>query len=196
MDDANARRRSTRGWRAAALGMMVVLAGCSNDSPPRAEAAATAPVGWTTATSVGRDLRLILPASLVVFEDSGAIFANEVRPGGEQALQLMAEGPRTAEPQPRSGEDARVWLERKIGAPAQGDPVIHSVDLPVGPALVLERTDRAGTATAWRIAAYAITTDFGVAFLMIDGPPASWVGWDDDVRRIPLLLQVGPGAGP
>ncbi|MGH2477036.1 MAG: hypothetical protein ACRDIL_17395, partial [Candidatus Limnocylindrales bacterium] len=87
-----------------------------------------------------------------MFENSAAIFANEVRPAGEQGLQLMAEGPRTAEPQPRPGEDARVWLERKVGA------------------------------TAWRITAYAITTDFVVAFLMIDGPPASWAGWDDDVR--------------
>jgi hypothetical protein len=191
--EANAmalRGRSTRGLTHAALIIAIVLGGCASEPAPVTDAAATGPADWIVTTSQRQDLRLTLPAWLEVFEDSGAVFANEVLPAGEQGLQLMAEGPRTAEPQPRSGEDLRVWLERKVGAPGQGEADLHSVELPVGPALVLERVDRVGTASAWRITAYAIAAQFGVAFLLIDGPPRSWEGREDDVRLIPQLLRV------
>jgi hypothetical protein len=108
----------------------------------------------------------------------------------------MAEGPRTARPQPASGDDLQRWLERKIGAPGQGISAIERLDLPIGPAVVLERVDRAGTPTARRIRAYAIRTTLGLAFLLIDGPEGAWTGHEADVALIPWLMTVAPGRGP
>jgi hypothetical protein len=195
-DDVGAYRgRSTRGLTGAALSMLLFFGACASEPPSTTQAAATTPAGWITTTSERQDLRLTLPAWLEVFENRGAVFANEVIATGEQGLQLMAEGPRTAEPQPRSGEDVRVWLERKVGAPGQGEAAISWIDLPAGPAFVLERVDRAGTPSAWRITAYAIETDVGVVFLLIDGPQDSWAGHEDDARLIPHLLRVASGFG-
>jgi len=188
--------RRTLGWAAAAAATLLVLGGCTSEPLATIEAAPTLPAGWITTTSDTLDLRLTLPDWLGVFESSGAVFANEVRPAGEQGLQLLAEGPRTAMLQPKAGEDRRLWLERKVGAPGQGQPAFRSIRLPSGPALVLGRVDRAGTPTAWRIMAYAIETDFGVAFLLIDGPHDMWAGREDDVLLIPHLVEVAPGAGP
>lgn len=183
-------------WAGAAVATLLVLGGCASEPLTTIQTPPTQPAGWITTASETRDLRLTLPDWLVVFESSGAVFANEVRPAGEQGLQLMAEGPRTATPGPRSGENLRLWIERKVGAPGQGRPAFESIRLPSGPALVLGRVDRAGTPTAWRIMAYAIETDFGVAFLMIDGPHDMWAGHEDDVLLIPHLVEFAPGAGP
>jgi len=133
---------------------------------------------------------------LVPFDTSEAIFANEVVPPGAQGLQLLAEGPRTAMPQPREGDDLARWLELKVGAPGQGSPTFREIELPSGPAVVLERLDRPLAPTAWRIFAAAIRTPLGVAFLLVDGPPASWAGREEDAAVILWLLEFGPGRRP
>jgi hypothetical protein len=56
---------------------------------------------------------------------------------------------------------------------------------------LLERVDRPGTSSAWRITAYAIETDVGVAFLLIDGPVESWKAHEEDAALIPQLLEAG-----
>lgn len=155
---------------------------------------ATAPPGWSQTVSGGSDLRVTLPPWLVVFDTTGAIFANEVVDGGGQGLQLMAEGPATAMPQPRSGEELARWLELKVGGVQLGGPPIFSyAELPSGRAVHLERVDRPGTATAWRISAFAIPTPHGVVFLMIDGPADAWAAHEDDARLIPWLMDVAEG---
>ena len=138
------------------------------------------------------DLSLDLPPWLVPFDTTGAIFANEVPDPGGHWVQLMAEGPRSAEPQPAAGESLERWLLRRLESPAAGQPAIHQVDLPAGPALQVERVDDAGARFAWRFAAYAIHTPFGVAFLQIDGPPDTWIGREDELARIPWLLRAHP----
>ncbi|MCJ7711803.1 MAG: hypothetical protein MUQ32_13350 [Chloroflexi bacterium] len=138
------------------------------------------------------DLRLVLPPWLAPFEKTGAVFANEVVEGGGQGIQLMAEGPLTADPQPGLGGSER-WLEQRIESPGSGMPVRSKVQLPGGAAVRMERVDRAGTPLAWRFDAYAIETPAGTAYLVIDGPPDAWVGHEDDLARIPLLLRTSPG---
>ncbi|HYN69111.1 MAG TPA: hypothetical protein VEX41_02750 [Candidatus Eisenbacteria bacterium] len=139
------------------------------------------------------DLFVALPPWLVPFDTTTAIFANEVVDPGAQGIQLMAEGPRTAEPQPGPGESMERWLLRRIESPAAGQPRIRQVTLPAGAALLVERLDGTDTRFAWRFAAYAIRTPFGVAFLQIDGPPDAWVGREDELAQIPWLIRVGPG---
>jgi hypothetical protein len=140
------------------------------------------------------DLWLILPPWLVPFDTTAAIFANEVVDPGAEWIELMAEGPRTAEPQPGAGDSLERWLRERIDVgPGLGAPTIQQVYLPAGPAVAIERLDRAGTAMAWRIAAYAIRTPRGVAFVQIDGPPASWPARVADLALIPWLVRVEPG---
>ena len=61
---------------------------------------------------------------------------------------------------------------------------------PAGDAVVLRRINRAGTPLAWRLAAYAIDTPAGIAYLLIDGPPDAWETREDIVAQIAELLQV------
>ena len=148
------------------------------------------PPDWTRVVSGAGDLSLALPPWLQAFDTSGAVFANEVMAAGQQGLQLLAEGPKTAEPQPRSTDSIQQWLERRVASAGMGAPSVSEVDLPVGKATVIERVDRAGTVGEWRFAAYAYRTPTGVAYLLIDGPPARWEGRDDDVARIARLLRT------
>jgi hypothetical protein len=94
------------------------------------------------------------------------------------------------EPQPALGEDLRTWMAARLADVGTGEPVFREVLLPAGPALMLERIDRAGTAMAWRHRAWAIRTPAGVGFLWIDGPPGAWDPHMDDVERIPMFLRL------
>lgn len=140
------------------------------------------------------DLWLALPPWLVPFDTTAAIFANEVVEPGAEWIELMAEGPRTAELQPAPNESLEHWLRQRIDlGPGLGQPTIQQVNLPAGPTVSIERLDRAGTRLAWRIAAYAIRTPRGVALLQIDGPPDSWPARAADLALIPWLVRVEPG---
>jgi hypothetical protein len=132
----------------------------------------------------------MLPPWIVAFDTTGAIFANEVVEPGAQGLELLAEGPLSAEPQPGVGEDLRVWLAARLADPGAGEPVFRDVLLPAGPAVMVERTDRPATATARRHRAWAIRTPAGVAFLWIDGPRGAWDVREDDLARILMFLEV------
>lgn len=172
--------RETMYRRAIVVAQVVLLASARG----RATAPETPPTGWTRVTSGAGDLDVALPPWLVAFETSGAIFANEVMADGTPGLQLMAEGPQTAEPQPTDGEAIETWLAARIEAPGAGEPLAESTGLPAGDAIVIRRLDRADTATAWRVAAWAIRMPHGVAYLLIDGPLERWVGREEDVERI------------
>jgi hypothetical protein len=175
-----------------ALLLLTLVAGCNEAAvaeAPTPVPAATMPVppaGWTWVAGDNGGMRLALPPWLAAFDTKGAIFANEV-PAGE-GLQLLADG--RPEPQPAFGEDLRRWMAARLADVGTGEPVFRDVLLPAGPALMLERIDRGGTAMAWRHRAWAIRTPAGVAFLWIDGPPGAWDPHLDDVERIPVFLQL------
>jgi hypothetical protein len=175
-----------------ALLLLALVAGCDEAAvaeAPTPVPAATIPVppeGWRWVAGDDGGMRLSLPPWLEAFDTRGAIFANEV-PAGE-GLQLLADG--RPEPQPAIGEDLRTWMAARLADVGTGVPVFRDVLLPAGPALMLERIDRGGTAMAWRHRAWAIRTPGGVAFLWIDGPPGAWDPHLDDVERIPMFLQL------
>ena len=177
--------------------IVTIVAGCSSTPVPTAAPARPAAVdGWTAVESGAGDLRLCLPPWLHAFDTSGAVFANEIVLAGGPGLQLLAEGPRTAEPQPASGDDLQRWLESRIDAPDAGASVVRRLDLPGGSAITIERVDRPATPEAWRIVAYAIRTPLGVGFLLLDGPPDAWATHEADAALIPWLLEFGSAAPP
>lgn len=188
-----ARRPKHLPWRRAALALagVLIVGACSAEAAPL-PTFPPAPAGWVNVAN--GDVSLDLPPWLIPFDTTGAIFANEVPDAARHWIQLMAEGPGTAEPRPAAGESLERWLLRRLESPDAGQPVIREIDLPSGPALQLERLDAAGTRFAWRFAAYAISTPFGVAFLQIDGPPDKWIGREDDLARIPWRMRAGSGA--
>lgn len=56
-----------------------------------------------------------------------------------------------------------------------------------------QEISRSGTPNPWRMAAYAIRTPVGVAFLLIDGPPVVWTDREADAALIPKLMELGAG---
>jgi hypothetical protein len=184
---------------AIAAAAIVLLSGCASESGSRplvALESATPPPDWVLVTNGAADLRMALPPWLVPFERmTSGIFANEAVAGGGQGLQLMAEGPTTLD-LPPGRDEMGPWLRARVEWPGAGPGEIGVERLPAGDAVVLRRVDRAGTPQAWRLAAYAIDTPAGIAYLLIDGPPDAWEGREDDVARIAGLLQVRRGATP
>lgn len=177
--------------RTSVVAVFLALAtGCGAPSPE------SAPSGWTRVASGSGDLEVHLPPWLVAFDTSGAIFANEVTRDGTRGLQLLAEGPETAELQPAPGDAIETWLAARIDAPGAGVATIEQVTLPARAAVVIRREDRAGTATAWRLVAYAIRASAGVAFLLIDGPPERWAGLEADATAIARLLSLPQARAP
>jgi hypothetical protein len=184
------------------LGAMVLLvalfAGCDDGStgaapaPAPATAAPGPPAAWTWVASDDGAVWLSLPPWLEVFDEQGAIFANE--PPAGKGLQLLAEG--RVEPTPPAG-DLVHWLTERVASPGSGLPLLERVHVPAGPAIRLHRVDRAGTPLAWEVEAWVIGTPDGVAFLMVDGPPVAWDARVEEVRLIATLLRVNrPAAEP
>ena len=185
----------SRAGRAAAtiLGAVALGAACTGGpgTPPAPAATVEIPGGWSTVSTTDGGLQLTLPPWLVLFDNVNAIFANEPPPGpGEEIpMQLMAMGPQ-ADGQPGPGEDLGRWLERRLADPGQGVPIVTRIDLPAGPAVRFDRTDRAGMPTAWRLLAFAIERPVGVAYLQIDGPPDAWPARIADIERVVQLFRV------
>ena len=137
------------------------------------------------------DLRMALPWWLVPFDTTATLFANEpLRPGGDGFLELTAEGPQTLIPLPAPRESLEAWLERRIEPWGPGEGAARWVELPAGSGVLIERI-LAPVPHAWRLAAYAIQTPVGVAYLLVDGPPESWMGHEDDITLIPMLMELG-----
>ncbi len=141
-------------------------------------------------TEDGGTLRVALPPWLVAFDTANAVFANELPSDGAPGMQLLLEPPRSVEPQPGPVDDLRTWLATKLEDVGSGTPVYRNVVLPAGPAVVIDRTDRAGTPQAWRHRAWAIRTPAGIAYLWIDGPPDAWDGREADIDRIATLVEI------
>ena len=169
-----------------------LVAGCASERPTPAPApvvelaSATLPAEWVTVASDAGGLWISLPPWIKAFETSGAVFASEMRANG--GLQLLAEGPRTAEPQPGPA-GLEQWLLDRLASPGVGLARLDQTTLPAGVAVHLQRIDRPETALAWRFEAWAIATQGGTAFLVVDGPPRAWVDREDDVRLIAELLR-------
>ncbi len=174
--------------------LTLAIAGCAEPTAEERPDHATTPDGWTTVESSAGDLRLDLPPWMVPFETHAAIFANEApAQDGQTFLQLLAEGPRTAESQPAPGESLEQWLEARIETRGRWRGTTRRTLFATGPGVVIERVLSPGSSEEWRLAAYAIETPFGVAYLLIDGPMTAWVGHEADAELIPLLMDVGPG---
>jgi hypothetical protein len=180
-----------RSSRLATAALALIVGACAPTAVPGVDPP-SAPPDWNLVATDGADLWLTLPPWLVPFDNRQAIFANEVVAGGGQGIQLLAEGPRTAEPQPAPG-DTEAWLRTRIESPGSGPPTVDRVRLFAGDGVRIQRLDRAGTPLAWRLVGYAITTPFGTAYLLIDGPPDAWGAREDDIARIPTLIRAGPG---
>ena len=176
---------------ALALATLMLATACSAEAEPTLPTTPPVPAGWVEATN--GDLSVTLPDWLVPFDTTASIFANEVVEPGAEFLELTAEGPRTAEPQPGTNESLEHWLRQRIDiGPGLGQPTIKLLNLPAGPTVSIERLDRGGTRLAWRIAAYAIRTARGVAFVQIDGPPDAWAIHADDLALIPWFIRTEP----
>jgi hypothetical protein len=166
----------------------VVAGGCADAGPAGPPApASTVPPGWMTFTSDAGDLRVPLPPWMVPFDGT---FANEppMHPG-DPFLEMILEGPRTAEPQPRPGDDLGAWLLAKTDLEAfEATP--SPVRLPAGPAVSLTRVIPNGTPTPWRVVAFAIASPSGVAFILIDGPANRWEARREELELIPWLVEL------
>jgi hypothetical protein len=174
-----------------AVAAVLLAAACSVEAEPPLPTVPPVPAGWVEATN--GDLSVALPPWLVPFDTTAAMFANEVVDPGAEWIELMAEGPRTAEPQPGPNESLEHWLRERIEfGPGLGQPTIRQSNLPAGPTVAIERLDRAGTPLAWRIAAYAIRTPRGAAYLLIDGPPDRWANHADELALIPWFVLAEP----
>jgi hypothetical protein len=168
--------------------LVLALAACGSPVETAGPAAATIPRGWSTVQTTTHELELTLPPWLGVFDNVGAIFANEPpAPGGSIETQLMASGP--GPDQPDRGEDLVAWLDRKLADTGSGIPRITSVALPAGAALRYERVDRAGTPLEWHLVAWVIATPTGFAYLQIDGSPNGWRRHVGDFDTIAALLR-------
>lgn len=70
---------------------------------------------------------------------------------------------------------------------------MRGIDLPSGSGVAIDLVLLADTPLASRLAAYAIRTPAGVAFLLIEGPPAAWAAHAADASLLPMLMELGPG---
>jgi len=103
----------------------------------------------------------------------------------------LAEGPQTVDPQPASAEQVDEWLAARLNLDSAQAANIYAEILPAGDALWYAGLDGAGTPAASRYLAYAILTDSGVGYLLIDGPAALWATHQADIDLIPYLLELG-----
>lgn len=169
----------------------VIAIGCGSPAPTVPPAPAwTSPPDWVT-VSGNSGVQLTLPPYIVVFDDHGAIFANEAPPTGssEIPIQVWAQGP-NADEQPRNGESLAAWVERRLENPAKGTPTVTPVSLPAGAGIRYDRVDSETSGWAWRIVVFALQAPGGVSWLMIDGPPAEWAARAGDLERIPMYFRV------
>jgi hypothetical protein len=177
----------------------LALAACDSAAPTPAPDATTwsAPTDWKVVATDGGDLQLTLPPWLGVFDNRGAIFANEPPPlGAEIPVQLLAKGPDRAA-QLEFGANLVAWIELHVSGsahvlrnPGEGVPAVTRVRLPAGSALRYERVDRAGTALEWRFLVFAIQTPTGLAYLQFDGTATGWAERSAEFDHIAQLLRT------
>lgn len=186
--------------RVALVCIVLALAGCGSDAPTATPERTTwsAPADWKVVTTDTGDLQLTLPPWLGVFDNRGAIFANEPPPpiGGEIPIQLLAMGPDRAA-QLEFDDDHVAWIELHVSGqpqgaanPGEGLPSITRVQLPAGLATRYVRIDRPGTPLEWRFLVFAIQTPTGLAYLQIDGTAVGWATRSADFDHIALLLRT------
>ena len=170
------------------------MAGCGGPgATPQPNAAAwTPPPDWVTVSNTEGSIQLTLPPWLQVFDNHGAIFANEppVVPGAN-FVSLWAQGPAGIENQPLQGEDLATWTGRRLENPAEGVPTVTRVALPAGSGIRYDRIDSDASGYRWRIVVFAIQTPRGAAWLQLDGPPDLWAARAEDLERVALLFRVG-----
>ena len=175
----------------ACVAAVAAACGSSSATPQPNLAAWTPPPDWVTVSNTEGSIQLTLPPWLQVFDNHGAIFANEppVAPGAN-FVSLWAQGPAGIENQPLEGEDLATWTGRRLENPAEGVPTVTRVALPAGSGIRYDRIDSDASGYQWRIVVFAITTPRGAAWLQVDGPPDLWAARAEDLERVALLFRV------
>jgi len=171
---------------------LVAVACGSAATPPQPNAVTwTPPPDWLTVSNAEGSIQLTLPPWLQVFDNHGAIFANEppVVPGAT-FISLWAQGPAGIENQPLEGEDLAAWTTRRLENPAEGVPTVTRVALPAGAGIRYDRIDSDDGGYRWRIVVFAIQTPRGAAWLQLDGPPERWAARADDLERVAFLFRI------
>ena len=154
-------------------------------------AAWTPPPDWVTVSNVEGSLQITLPPWLQVFDNHGAIFANEPPSApGANFVSLWAQGPTGIENHPLQGEDLATWTTRRLENPAEGVPTVTRVALPAGAGIRYDRIDSDDSGWRWRIVVFAIETPRGAAWLQLDGPPDLWAARANDLEHVALLVRI------
>jgi len=185
------------GWAILVAG---ILAGCGSAAtsaePTQLERPAV-PDGWHAITSDARDVRLSVPADVQAMFTASGVIAQEASVGGmPPELEVMALGPASAQPQPRTGEPVGAWLDASWlprngegGVTELGPVSERQIELPSGQALEVAVTVHASLPDASAVLVYAISVDGGVAILRVLGPPDRMEERAADVRLIALLAE-------
>jgi hypothetical protein len=172
---------------AAALPVVALAGAVLAQGPTSAPAR---PAGWPTIESGAGDLRLSLPPDILISDASEAIFANEVPPPVGAWIEIIAEGPTTAFPQPTADQTLEDWLLSRwpVSASLIGPATTRELSLPAGEALEWRGTVEADPVRSMIL--YAIRTERGTAFVVIDGPPDRMAQRSADLDLIVRLIQV------
>jgi hypothetical protein len=112
-------------------------------------------------------------------------------------VEIWAVGPTGGQPQPRTGDSLRGWLEAGAWIPVSGAAGVTATDdvsegevqLPAGRAYRVEVTALPGTPEESRVVAYAIATERGFGVLRILGHPDALSARAVELALIPLLVE-------
>lgn len=193
---------------ARAILVLGLLAGCGSAPAPSVEPTIpqrpAVPDGWHEVTSDAGDVRLALPADVVAISTEPSIWAQEPARNGVPQFEVSAFGPADVSPQPRSGEQVRIWLEQQFLVPVAGeggvtqtaDSAEREVVLPAGRALEVSITAMPGAPEEGRVVVYAIATEGGLAIIRFVGSPARMDARSDELRLVAFLAEFGDVSDP
>jgi hypothetical protein len=188
--------------RLVVLAAAVLVASCTSSAtsvePTMLERPAV-PDGWHAIASDARDVRLTLPPDVDAIFTAAGIIARERARAGTPEFEIIALGPASAAPQPRSGERICSWLEDASWVPRAGEGGVtlvgpateRELHLPSGPALEVAVTADPGMPSEARAVVHAIATHGGIAVLRFVGLPARIDERANDVWLIALLAEFG-----
>ena len=187
------------GWAILVTGIVTSCASAAPSLEPTQLERPAVPEGWHALTSDARDVRLSVPPDVQALFTASGVIAQEASVGGmPPELEVMALGPASAQPQPRSGEPVRAWLDASWlprsgegGVTELGPVSERQIELPSGQALEVAVTVHPSLPDASRVLLYAISVDGGVAILRFVGPPDRMEGRAADLRLMALLAEFG-----
>jgi hypothetical protein len=151
------------------------------------------------AASGDGSVSLTVPPDIAGFPMPSEVLVQAPIVGNVTPVEIWAVGPAGAQPQPRTGDSLRGWLEAGSWIPVSGAAgVIATADvsegevlLPAGRAYRVEVTALPGTPEASRVVAYAIATERGFGVLRILGHPDALAARADELALVSLLVEFG-----